>query len=163
MTIRLDDTDLRIIRATEGGLPICARPYHRVADDLDLAVDDLMQRFRRMQKDGVIRRIAAVPNPYRLGYRASGLSVWDVRNDRVDELGPRVGGIECVSRCCRRPRRMPLWPYNLFALVYGGTRDEVMAGVEEIASLLGDACRRHDVLFDSEVLKKTGLRLPRVD
>lgn len=156
---QLDETDRRIIRATQAGLPVCARPYQRVASQLDLDVDELMGRLRAMQEAGVIRRIAAVPNHYRLGFRANGMSVWDVRNDRIAELGPRVGELECVSHCYRRPRRRPVWPYNLFAMVHGRTREEVMAGVEDIAALLGEACRRHDVLFSSEILKKTGLRL----
>lgn len=156
---RLDDTDRRIIRATQAGLPVCSRPYHRVADQLGVEVGELMARLRAMQEAGVIRRIAAVPNHYRLGFRANGMSVWDVRNDRVAELGARVGELQCVSHCYRRPRRRPVWPYNLFAMVHGRTREEVMAGVDSIAALLGDACRRRDVLFSSEILKKTGLRL----
>ena len=158
---QLDDTDRRIIRATQAGLPVCPRPYHRVADELDLPVDELMGRLRAMLDAGVIRRIAAVPNHYRLGYRANGMSVWDVRNDRIEELGPKVGELECVSHCYRRPRRQPVWPYNLFAMVHGHTREEVMAGVDEIGKLLGGACRRHDVLFSSQILKKTGMRLTR--
>ncbi|HSH43635.1 MAG TPA: hypothetical protein VK973_16060 [Arenicellales bacterium] len=158
---RLDDADRRIIRATQSGLPVCAQPYHRVAEELGLDVDELMRRMRAMQEAGVIRRIAAVPNHYRLGFRANGMSVWDVRDDRIAELGPKVGAMECVSHCYRRPRRPPVWPYNLFAMVHARTREEVMAGVDGIAALLGDACRRHDVLFSTEILKKTGLRLSR--
>jgi len=155
----LDETDRRIIRATQAGLPVCARPYQRVADELGLDVGELMNRLRSMQAAGVIRRIAAVPNHYRLGFRANGMSVWDVPDERVAELGPRVGALDCVSHCYRRPRREPVWPYNLFAMVHGTTRDEVMAGVERIRALLGNASRRHDVLFSSEILKKTGMRL----
>jgi siroheme decarboxylase len=156
---RLDETDRRIIRATQAGLPICPRPYQRVADDLGLDARELMSRMQAMQAAGVIRRIAAVPNHYRLGFRANGMSVWDVLDDRLGELGPKVGELACVSHCYHRPRRPTVWPYNLFAMVHGRTRDEVAAAVESIAALLGDACRGHDVLFSSEILKKTGLRL----
>lgn len=158
---RLDETDRRIIRATQAGLPLCTRPYHRVAEQLDLDVDELMRRLRSMQEAGIIRRIAAVPNHYRLGFRANGMSVWDVSDERIEELGRRVGELECVSHCYRRPRRRPVWPYNLFAMVHGRTREEVMAGVETVAGVLGGACRQHDVLFSSQILKKTGLRLAR--
>ncbi|MDZ7840534.1 MAG: AsnC family transcriptional regulator [Gammaproteobacteria bacterium] len=156
---RLDETDRRIIHATQAGLPVCARPYDRVADELELDVGEVMSRMRAMQEAGVIRRIAAVPNHYQLGFRANGMSVWDVDDDRIVELGPRVGELECVSHCYRRPRRPPVWPYNLFAMVHGRTRAEVGQGVETIAAMLGDACRGHDVLFSSHILKKTGLRL----
>jgi hypothetical protein len=93
--------------------------------------------------------------------RVNGLSVWDVRNDRVDELGRKVGDLVCVTDCYQRPRRPPVWPYNLFIMVHGRTRDEVMEGVADIAGFLGDACGRHDVLFGSGILKKTGLPLPQ--
>jgi len=161
MGYRLDETDRRILHATQGGLPVCARPYHRVADELGLDVAELMGRLRAMQEAGVIRRIAAVPNHYRLGFRANGMSVWDVEDVRLAELGPRVGELAWVSHCYRRPRREPVWPYNLFAMVHGRSREEVMTGVAAVAAVLGDASRRHDVLFSSEILKKTGLRLAR--
>jgi len=160
---RLDDVDRRIVAATQEGLAICERPYHRLAAELGLEPGEVMERLRRLQAAGVIRRIAAVPNHYRLGFRANGMSVWDVGDERVSELGARVGMLDCVSHCYRRPRRPPVWPYNLFAMVHGRTRDEVMQGVESIAALLGDASRGRDVLFSSRILKKTGLRLAQAE
>ena len=64
-----------------------------------------------------------------------------------------------VTHCYRRPRRLPEWPYNLFAMVHGATREEVEADVSKIAALLGASCRSHDVLYSSRILKKTGLRI----
>jgi DNA-binding Lrp family transcriptional regulator len=87
------------------------------------------------------------------------MSVWDVEDARLAELGPAVGGLPSVSHCYRRPRRPPDWPYNLFAMVHGRSRDEVEAEVARIAALLGPACRAHEVLYSTAILKKTGLRL----
>jgi DNA-binding Lrp family transcriptional regulator len=112
-----------------------------------------------MLERGVIRRIGAVPNHYAIGYTANGMSVWDVPDERVDELGERVGGLAFVTHCYHRPRKLPEWPYNLFAMVHGASRDEVQAKVAEIAALLGADCRAHDVLFSTQILKKTGLRI----
>ncbi|RMF15381.1 MAG: Lrp/AsnC family transcriptional regulator, partial [Candidatus Dadabacteria bacterium] len=103
--------------------------------------------------------IAAVPNHYRLGYTANGMSVWDVADDVVDEVGERVAALSFVSHCYRRPRRLPVWPYNLFAMVHGRSRDEVHARVAEIETVIGEAARAHDVLFSKRILKKTGVRL----
>lgn len=77
----------------------------------------------------------------------------------VDALGERIGQRPFVTHCYRRPRHLPGWPYNLFAMLHGGNRDEVMAHVEEVRALLGAACRSSDVLFSTQILKKTGLRL----
>jgi DNA-binding Lrp family transcriptional regulator len=155
----LDTLDRRIVLATQAGLPICARPYHAVAEELGVSAEEVMRRLARMQERGIVRRIAAVPNHYRLGYRANGMSVWDVEDGRVSALGPTVGALPFVSHCYRRPRHPPLWPYNLFAMVHGRTRDEVEAKVAEIAAVLGTASRRHAVLYSTAILKKTGLRL----
>ena len=87
------------------------------------------------------------------------MSVWDVADEAVAEVGPRIGALAFVTHCYRRPRRLPQWPYNLFAMVHGRSRDEVRAKVEEIAALIGPAARSHDVLFSTRILKKTGLRL----
>ena len=77
----------------------------------------------------------------------------------VDALGERIGQLPFVTHCYRRPRHLPGWPYNLFAMLHGGNRGEVMAHVEEVRALLGAACRSSDVLFSTQILKKTGLRL----
>jgi DNA-binding Lrp family transcriptional regulator len=158
-TPAIDATDRRLVAATQAGLPLCLRPYQAVAERLGITADEVMRRLGRMLELGIIRRIGAVPNHYALGYLANGMSVWDVPDELVGELGPQVGALPFVSHCYRRPRHPPVWPYNLFAMVHGRTRDEVEAKVAEIAALLGTASRRHEVLYSIAILKKTGLRL----
>jgi siroheme decarboxylase len=154
-----DAVDRRIVLATQGGLPLTPRPYHALATQLGVDPDELMERIRRMQAAGAIRRIGAVPNHYALGYRANGMSVWDVPDERVGELGAAVGALDFVSHCYHRPRHPPDWPYNLFAMVHGRTREEVDGQVAEIAALLGAEDRGHLVLYSTRILKKTGMRL----
>lgn len=156
----LDEIDRRLIVATQAGLPLVPKPWHALAGALGIDAAEVQARLGRMLSDGVIRRIAAVPNHYALGYRFNGMTVWDVDDASVDELGERVGAMPFVSHCYRRPRRLPHWPYNLFAMVHARSREDAIAQVECIAALLGAACRGHDVLFSSRILKKTGLRLP---
>ncbi|MBZ0325648.1 MAG: AsnC family transcriptional regulator [Alphaproteobacteria bacterium] len=155
----LDATDRRIVRATQGGLPLVPRPYHAIARSLGLDPDEVMRRVEAMRARGVIRRIGAVPNHYALGWRANGMSVWDVPDARVAELGRAVGALDFVSHAYHRPRHPPAWPYNLFAMVHGRARPEVEAKVGEIAALLGAADRGHEILYSTRILKKTGLRL----
>jgi len=158
-TCAIDDVDRRIIRATQAGLPLTPRPYHAVAEALGLAPEEIMCRLQAMQERGVIRRIGAVPNHYRLGYRANGMTVWDVPDDRIDELGTKVGQLESVSHCYHRPRHLPEWPYNLFAMVHGRTREEVEREAGRIAAILEPHDRGHTVLYSTRILKKTGLRI----
>ena len=155
----LDDFDRQLIAATQGGLPLVPRPYDAVGDRLGVSGKQVRERLAQMLESGLIRRIGAVPNHYRLGFTANGMSVWDVDDALVDQLGERIGQLPGVSHCYRRPRRLPSWPYNLFAMLHGRSRDEVAEQAAQLAQLLGPHCRQHDILYSSAVLKKTGLRL----
>ena len=158
-TDELAQLDRRIVLATQAGLPLDVRPYHWLASELGVEADVLMERFRVMLDEGRIRRIGVVPNHYRLGYSANGMSVWDVPDEDIQAIGKQVGELDIVSHCYHRPRHLPEWPYNLFAMVHGHSQEEVLGKVEQIAQLLGDKVRRHDVLFSTRILKKTGLRI----
>jgi DNA-binding Lrp family transcriptional regulator len=155
----LDEFDRQLIAATQSGLPLVPRPYEAVGAMLGVSGEVVRERFARLLASGVIRRIGAVPNHYRLGYVANGMTVWDVVDARVDELGAQVGALPGVSHCYRRPRELPRWPYNLFAMLHGRSREEVEQQRFEVRALLGDASRADDVLYSSAILKKTGLRL----
>lgn len=155
----LDPLDRRLVALLQEGLPIEAEPWAAVAAAAGVPVETVMQRLAAMIETGIVRRIAAVPNHYRLGLTANGMTVWDVEDSEVDRLGARVGALDFVSHCYRRPRRLPDWPYNLFAMVHGANRDEVEQKREAIATLLGPAARRQDILYSRRILKKTGLRI----
>jgi DNA-binding Lrp family transcriptional regulator len=155
----LDELDRRIIEATQGGLPLVAEPVEAIARRVEASSDAVGQRLQRMLASGAIRRIGAVPNHYRLGLRANGMTVWDVPDDMALELGKRIGALNCVSHSYLRPRHAGVWWYNLFAMVHGRDRAQVVAKSEMIAQLLGPDCRARDTLYSTGVLKKTGLRL----
>lgn len=155
----LDELDRKIILATQEGLPLVPQPYHAVAEQVGSTPGEVMARLQRMLESGIIRRIGAVPNHYALGYGANGMTVWDVVDERIDELGERIGQLDSVSHCYQRPRHLPDWPYNLFAMVHGHDRAEVEEKTRQIADLLGDTCRAHEILYSTRILKKTGLRI----
>ena len=155
----LDATDRRILKATASGLPLTPNPFEEVARWLFLPEQEVIARMQRMQEDGVIRRVALAPNHYALGLTANGMSVWDLDDAQAEELGAQVGALSFVSHCYLRPRALPDWPYNLFAMLHGRTREEVEAKRAEVAALLGQACRSNDILYSTRILKKTGMRL----
>lgn len=154
-----DALDRALIVATQGGLPLVPRPYHAIAEQIGMSPEEVMRRLRAMLESGIIRRIGAVPNHYAIGWTANGMTVWDVDDDKVDALGALVGGLDFVTHCYRRPRAQPAWPYNLFAMVHGASRDECAAKADEIRALLGDACQGSDILYSTRILKKSGLRI----
>lgn len=156
---QIDNIDRRIIIAMQGGLPLVPQPYHAIAAGIGVEPREVMARIRHMRERGVIRRIGAVPNHYALGYRANGMAVWDVDDRQIDDFGIRIGSMPFVSHCYRRARCLPQWPYNLFAMIHGRTRDEVEKRVADIDTMLGDAAYGHQLLYSVGILKKTGLRL----
>jgi DNA-binding Lrp family transcriptional regulator len=157
--IVLDAVDRRIVAATQNGLPLTARPYAAIAEAAKIGETETIARLGRLLACGAIRRIGVIPNHYALGLTANGMSVWDVDDRAVAEAGSRIGALDFVTHCYERPRHLPLWPYNLFAMVHGRSREEVLDKVERIAALLGPDARAHEVLFSTRILKKTGLRI----
>ena len=156
----LDDLDRRIVTVTQAGLPLTPEPCETVAESAGCEPGEVVARMEGMMRSGVIRRIGLVPNHYKLGFRGNGMTVWNVPDEQLDAVGERVGALDYVSHCYARPRRLPQWPYNLFAMVHGKDRAQVSERVEEMSRLLEGEIIGHDVLFSSAVLKKTGMRLP---
>lgn len=150
----------RVVALTQAGLPLVADPWAWLGRQLGIAPDAVLALLSRMQASGAIRRIAAIPDHYRLGYRHNGMTVWDVDDAQVDALGRCVGNLPYVSHCYRRPRRDG-WAYNLFAMVHGRSRDDIQHYRICLRILLGDASRADDMLVSTRILKKTGLRIAR--
>jgi DNA-binding Lrp family transcriptional regulator len=151
--------DEKIVRALQAGLPLTVEPYAQIAEDLGVSEETLLARLQAMLDDGRIRRIGAVPNHYALGYRANAMTVWDIDDEAVDALGRKIGALPFVTHCYRRPRRLPHWRYNLFAMVHGRSPEDTEAQIARIREVLGGAVRAHEVLYSTRILKKTGLRL----
>lgn len=155
----MNELDRKIISATQAGLPLTPQPYQTLAEQLETTAEIVMQRISSMQEQGVIRRIGVVPNHYRLGYTFNGMTVWNIADEHVDEMGKRVGALDFVSHCYHRPRHEPEWSYNLFAMVHSKTDAGVKQQIAIIADLLGAYNLGQDVLYSTRILKKTGLRV----
>ena len=155
----MDCIDRSLIQETQAGLPFVKAPYKEIGNRIGLSEEEVLARLSVLQNKGIIRRIGIAPNHYALGMTANGMSVWDVKDEKVSKLGKIVGSLDFVTHCYLRPRKLPLWPYNLFAMVHGRNRDEVENKRLKIAQILGEAAEKSDILFSTRILKKTGLRL----
>jgi DNA-binding Lrp family transcriptional regulator len=155
----LDPVDRQLVAATQSGLPLVPRPCEAVGALVGISAREVQERLAAMLERGLIRRIGVVVNHHRLGYTTDGMAVWDVDDARVDALGEQVAGLPGVTHCYQRTRALPAWPYNLFVMLHGRSHDEVERQADAVAGLLGDACRARDILYGTQLLKKTGLRL----
>lgn len=149
----------RLILQTQEGLPLTLHPYRTIADQLGVSEQQVMATLTRLTQNGVVRRIAAIPNQYRLGYSHNAMTVWDVDDAHIDRLGECVSALDGVSHCYHRPRALPAWPYNLFAMIHCQSAEDMKREIAVIRDCLGVHCRSDNALLSTRILKKTGVRL----
>jgi DNA-binding Lrp family transcriptional regulator len=156
--MRIDDTDRRLLAAIEDGLPLVPQPYAAVARRLALGEADVLARLNRLHADGIISRFGLVVRHHELGYRANAMVVWDVPDGQVDHIGRRLAAYDFVTLCYRRPRRLPVWPYNLFCMVHGRDRETVHEQIARLNAEQSLAALPQDVLFSRRRFKQRGAR-----
>jgi DNA-binding Lrp family transcriptional regulator len=149
------DEDITYIRATQGDLPDVPCPFESVAETLGTSVEAVLEHGRRMNAHGHLRRYAAILNHRAAGFRANGMAVWAVPEDRINEFGTFVAGYRNVSHCYERPT-YPDWPYNVFSMIHSPRAEGVEEVANAIAAETGISDRR--VLYSSTEFKK--IRLP---
>ncbi len=147
-----------LIGAIQEGLPLCPRPYRAIAQGLGVSEQAVIGALQGMLRDGTLRRLGVVVRHRELGYRANAMVVWDVPDAQVARVGERLGQFDCITLCYRRPRRPPLWPYNLFSMIHGRSREAVAARLQEIVRLAGLEDLPHELLFSARRFKQCGGR-----
>ena len=160
---RLTPAERDLVVELQGGLPITETPYRDVAAAIDADVEWVIETITRFERGGKIRRVGVVPNHYSLGYTENGMTVWDVPDDLVGEVGPAIADLEFVTHCYERPRHEGVWPYDFFAMTHGRSEAESERRVEQVRERMGEffdvADDDWDTLFSTRILKKTGIRL----
>ena len=153
-----DRGDRRLLAALEEGLSLVSRPYEDLARRCAMTEEEVLQRLGRLREMGTISRFGVVVRHRRLGYLANAMVVWDVEERQVRDAGERLSALPFVTLCYRRPRRPPLWPYNLFCMIHGRERAEVERQVEWAAEACGLRDVPRDLLFSRRAFKQRGAR-----
>jgi DNA-binding Lrp family transcriptional regulator len=146
----------RLIEATSQGLPLVSRPYAAIAKQIGSTEARVIEGIAHIMQRGDIKRFGVVVRHRKLGYRANGMVVWDIPDERVAEVGACIGQYNFVTLCYQRPRRLPDWPYNLFSMVHGRDRDGVIEQVESIVEQCGLQQFAHQILFSERCFKQRG-------
>lgn len=154
--LQITTEDRALIKAVQRGLPISSRPYAEIAEQLGTSEQEVISRLQLLMDKGAIKRYGVVVRHKELGYTANGMVVWDIPDDKVDEIGACIGKYSSVTLSYRRPRRLPEWPYNLFTMIHGNNREEVEKKVEEIAASCGLQAINHTILFSTRRFKQRG-------
>jgi siroheme decarboxylase len=153
--IELSELDLAVIRAAQGPMEATAQPFARAATELGMPVTELLEHLESMRERRALRRVAAILFHRRAGFSANGMGVWKVPEDRILELGPRMSSYRGISHCYQRPT-YPDWPYSVFTMAHGRSKEECDAILDSIAADTGIEERR--TLYSSTEFKKIRLR-----
>jgi siroheme decarboxylase len=149
-----DELDVAVIRATQGDMPVIDEPYAPAAKRLKISQERLLSHLQRMQERKLLRRVAAILFHRRAGFSANGMGVWKVPDERIMDLGPRMAAFRGISHCYQRPTYQD-WPYSIFTMAHGRSKEECDAILDSIAAETGISGRA--TLYSSTEFKKIRL------
>lgn len=147
-----------LVGAIQHGLPLVSRPYAEIGSGIGLTETEVIAGLECLLREGVVKRMGIVVRHHELGYRANAMVVWDIPDNLVSELGHLIGSFDFVTLCYRRPRRLPVWDYNLFTMIHGRQRDEVLELVAKLREQCGLENIAYEVLFSCRRFKQRGAR-----
>ena len=145
-----------LIKIISEGLPLVKHPYAEIARQLNCSEGAVIDGIKSIIAGGNLKRFGVIVRHRKLGYRANGMVVWDLPDNRVSEIGHCIGQYSFVTLCYQRPRRLPEWRYNLFSMIHGQNRAEVVEQVEFIVQQCGLQGIRHEILFSKRCFKQRG-------
>jgi len=152
--VAYDELDRDVIRATQGDMPVISEPYAPAAERLGIDTGVLLEHMRGMRERGLLRRVAAILYHRRAGFSANGMGVWKVAADQISELGPRMASFRGISHCYERPIYED-WPYSVFTMAHGRSKEECDAVLDAIAEQTG--IHERATLYSSTEFKKIRL------
>lgn len=145
-----------LIEAISRGLPLVSRPYEAIAKQLGCSEAKVIEGIQRIIQRDDVKRFGVVVRHRELGYRANGMVVWDIPDDRIEELGHCIGRYDFVTLCYQRPRHQPDWPYNLFSMIHGRDKSDVRKQVELIIEQCKLQLISYEILFSGRCFKQRG-------
>ena len=152
--IELSDMDYAVIRALQGDMPVVPEPYAPAAAEIGVSTQELLEHLESMKERKALRRVAAILFHRRAGFSANGMGVWKVPEERIMELAPQMAAFRGISHCYQRPT-YPDWPYSVFTMAHGRSKEECDAILDSIADFSGIEERR--TLYSSTEFKKIRL------
>ncbi len=152
--IELSELDVAVIRTLQGDLPVTREPYAPAAKELGITQEALLAHLESMKERRALRRVAAILFHRRAGFSANGMGVWRVPDERILELGPQMAAFRGISHCYQRPTYAD-WPYSVFTMAHGRSKEECDAILDSIAESTGIEDR--STLYSSTEFKKIRL------
>ncbi|AUM12670.1 siroheme decarboxylase subunit beta [Ketobacter alkanivorans] len=146
----------RLKAAIQDGLPLTATPYRTLSLQLDLPEPLVMEQIEHWLREGYIKRMGLVVRHHAVGYRSNAMVVWNVADDKVDQVGELLRQADCVTLCYKRRRQLPDWPYNLYCMIHGKSRESVLTQLELLTRQYELQHIPRSILFSNQQFKQTG-------
>ena len=154
-SIELTPLHHKVIALAQHDIPIIAEPFKTVVEKLGISYDEFFQILNELKEAGVMRRFAGILNHRKAGFNANAMVVWDIEEEKGEEMGKKAAEFSAVSHCYLRPK-YPNWPYNLFTMIHGKTTEETNEVIKEIASEIEHFSRRP--LYSIREFKKVRIK-----
>ncbi len=159
---KLNDIQQQALKcAIQSGLPVDSRPYLTLANIIGGSEQQVITCIEEWINNGLIKRFGLVVKHHKLGYNANAMVVWNIPSHLVDEIGERIKQSGLVTLCYRRPRRLPDWNYNLFCMIHGKDRGQVLQQLNQLIKTCQLTEIEHDILFSYKQFKQCGGRFHR--
>jgi len=150
----LTDLDKKIIREIQANLPITPKPFLDIADKLNMAEKDIIERIQEFMEKGYIRRFGATLRHRNVGINANAMAVWIVPETEVERVGKIMASFKEVTHCYER-HTLPDWKYNVYAMIHANTEEECFSVAKRISKTTG--VKDYQLLFSTEEFKKTSM------
>jgi DNA-binding Lrp family transcriptional regulator len=151
-----DERDIATIRAMQGPMEAIERPYDDAAEELGIGTEELLGRLRSMVDRKLLRRVAAILFHRRAGFSANGMGVWKVPEEEILATGRQMASFRGISHCYQRPTYED-WPYSVFTMAHGRSKEECDAILDSIAAACGMGPEDRATLYSSTEYKKIRL------
>lgn len=152
----MTDIDPRLLSAIQQGLPLSSRPYAELGAQLGLSENDVISQLNSLKQSGLIKRLGVIVKHRQLGYLANAMVVWDIPDDQVQQVGRQISQLDFVNLCYRRPRQGRDWPYNLFCMIHGKSKDTVLQQLALLELACHTSAFPRQILFSKRCFKQRG-------
>jgi len=152
----IDPVDLQLIIAIQEGLPIVPRPYKQIAEQLGLIETEVINRLHKLKQQGLIKRMGVIVKHRRLGYQSNAMVVFDMPDKLVQKKGQQISQLTFINLCYLRPRHGEQWPYNLFCMIHGKSRELVLQQLNQLIKSCALENYAYDILFSQRCFKQRG-------
>jgi len=151
----VDELDKKIIKALETNIPLTLDPYQKIAADLNIELEELLERLQQLKKRKILKRISAILHHRDSGYQANGMFVCHFNKKEIDKVGQEISELDEVSHCYQR-KTYQNWPYNFYAMIHAQNKKALEEMIEKLAEKY--SIDDYQILYSTEELKKSSMK-----